>query len=330
MVLEAIYVVRHGFRSNWVVDPTTGEYNSTVRSPTGIPSDPALASYGVTQAEQLAAHLLATDPTIDAVYSSPFYRCIQTLGPFTSARAAAHDKDAQSSKTLVNLEAGLGEFYGLARFDHPSPATYNVLSQHFPKDLAPEANPIIVPSTKGESIPQLHDRVAYCLDELIKRLDADPSGPRTLLICTHAASMIAIGRALTGNMPEDEGAEDFKCFTCAFSKFSRKSAPTTTDQSANLDPLLATSSKWDPNNPDEVPDVNWRDGRGVQGGWTLEVNGDCSFLENGEERGWKFSGDESFLRDPNAFNDAKNTAVLQVVDTSVGADSEKGEDKSRL
>lgn len=195
----------------------------------------------------------------------------------------------------MNLEAGLGEFYGLARFDHPSPATYNVLSQHFPKDLAPEANPIIVPSTKGESIPQLHDRVAYCLNELIKRLDADPSGPRTLLICTHAASMIAIGRALTGNMPEDEGAEDFKCFTCAFSKFSRKSPPTaptdesqttSTSQGSDLDPLLATSRKWDPSNPDDVPDVNWRNGRGVQGGWTLEVNGDCSFLENGEERGW--------------------------------------------
>lgn len=39
----------------------------------------------------------------------------------------------------------------------------------------------------------------------------------------------------------------------------------------------------------------------------------------------KFSGDESFLKDPNAFNDAKNTAVLQVVDKSVEA-----EDKSRL
>lgn len=102
--------------------------------------------------------------------------------------------------------------------------------------------------------------------------------------------MIAIGRALTGNMPEDEGAEDFKCFTCAFSKFSRKRAPpanqTTSTNETGLDPLLATARAWDPNKPDEVPDVNWRNGRGVQGGWTLEVNGDCSFLENGEERGW--------------------------------------------
>lgn len=226
----------------------------------------------------MAQHLLATDPTIDAVYSSPFYRCIQTLAPFTAARTAQNSNDTKIPKALVNLEAGLGEFYGLARFDHPSPAAYNVLAQHFPDNLAPEQDPTIVPSTKGESIPQLHDRIAYCLDELIKRLDADPSGPRTLLICTHAASMIAIGRALTGNMPEDECAEDFKCFTCAFSKFARK--PTTNETTSS------TAPKWDPSNPDIVPDIDWRNGRGVQGGWTLEVNGDCSFLENGEERGW--------------------------------------------
>jgi transcription factor C subunit 7 len=279
------------FRSNWVVDPETGEYNSTIRSPTGIASDPALASYGVSQAEQLAQHLLATDPTIDAVYSSPFYRCIQTLAPFTAARTAQNSNDPKISKALVNLEAGLGEFYGLARFDHPSPATYKVLSQHFPENLAPEREPIVVPSTKGESIPQLHDRIAYCLNELIQRLDADPSCPRTLLICTHAASMIAIGRALTGDMPEDECAEDFKCFTCAFSKFERRAATngstaSTTGESDISDPLLATAQKWDPTNPDIVPDINWRNGRGVQGGWNLKVNGDCSFLENGEERGW--------------------------------------------
>lgn len=106
--------------------------------------------------------------------------------------------------------------------------------------------------------------------------------------------MIAIGRALTGIMPEDECAEDFNCFTCAFSKFARKPAVTETTNGSSAptangsgaDPLLTTAQKWDPSNPDAVPDINWRNGRGVQGGWTCEINGDCSFLENGEERGW--------------------------------------------
>ena len=33
--------------------------------------------------------------------------------------------------------------------------------------------------------------------------------PRAILICTHAATMIAAGRALTGRMPEDFTEDDF-------------------------------------------------------------------------------------------------------------------------
>jgi hypothetical protein len=44
----------------------------------------------------------------------------------------------------------------------------------------------------------------------------------------------------------------------------------------------------------------------------------------------RFSGDESFLRDPNAFNDAKNTATLEVIDEPISEVGEKAEDKSRL
>lgn len=260
------------FRSNWVIDPQTGEYSASVRSPTGIPSDPALASYGVQQAEQLAAHLLTVSPKPDLIYSSPFYRCIQTLAPYTNALAEREGKD----KVKVRLEPGLGEFYGLARFDHPSPASIEVLNEHFPH-LHAEKDPVIVPSTKGESIAQLHDRVAYCLDRLIKQADQDPSGPKALLICSHAAAMIAIGRALTGRMPDDEGEEEFNCFTCSFSSFKRRTAHS---QSGT------NSSTWDRSKPEDVPDVNWRNGNGVGGGWDCEINGDCSFLTNGEERGW--------------------------------------------
>jgi hypothetical protein len=51
-------------------------------------------------------------------------------------------------------------------------------------------------------------------------------------------------------------------------------------------------------------------------------------LTNANHR--RFSGDESFLRDPNAFNDAKNTATLEVIDEPISEVGEKAEDKSRL
>lgn len=178
---------------------------------------------------------------------------------------------------VVNVEPGVGEFYGLARFDHPSPATIDVLNEHFP-NLHAEKNPSIIPSKKGESIVQLHDRVAYALRHIIAKADADPSGPKTLLICSHAAAMIAIGRALTGNMPEDYSEDDFNCFTCSFSKFVRRGVPEKSDSPGD-------DARWSPDDPDVVPDIQWR-GKGVSGGWDCVINGDCSYLAGGEERGW--------------------------------------------
>ncbi|KAL1630228.1 C6 zinc cluster transcription factor-like protein [Neofusicoccum ribis] len=304
---------------NWVVDPNTGEYKSSTMasSPTGIASDPALASYGEQQAAQLADRLLALDdPPVDVVYSSPFYRCLQTLKP-AAARLFAPSGRLAGEK--IRVENGLGEFYGLARFDHPSPAPLSVLHTHFPDTLDAAYTPILVPSTNGESIPDLHDRIAYTLSRIVAQLDADPRQPRSLLICTHAASMIAIGRALTGRMPPEEGEEDFKCFTCALTRFDRRRG------GADGDALRAeemASGEWVADRPHEIPRVQWREGRGVGGGWTCELNGDCSFLSGGEERGWKFSGDEAFLTDPNAFNDKLNTGE-PVPTTSAAADASK-------
>lgn len=262
---------RFQFRSNWVVDASTGEYRANVPSPTGIPSDPALAGYGVIQSQQLGKHLMQLNPPIDLIYSSPFYRCLQTISPFVQARVAQDGP----AKVRVQVERGVGEFYGIARFDHPSPAPIEELRRHFDY-LETDEPPIVVPSTKGETIPQLHDRIAYCLQHLIHQADIDPRGPKAIVICTHAAVMIAIGRVLTGRMPSDVAEEDFKCFTCSFSKFTRRPSRVS----------LSIDSSWDPSCPERIPDVGWRDGHGVSGGWSCELNGDCSFLDGGEERGW--------------------------------------------
>ena len=242
-----------------------------MRTPTGIPADPALASYGVRQAEQLATHLLALQPPADKLYSSPYYRCLQTLAPYTTQLAERDGED----KVRVTIESGLGEFYGEASFEHPSPAGIEELRRHF-EHLHAEKDSIIVPSTRGESIPSLYDRVAYCLSHLIARADKDLKEPKSILLCTHAAAIIAIGRVLTGRVPDDVGEEDFQCFTCGVSKFVRRKASQSSREVA----------KWSPERPEEIPDVQWREGKGVKGGWDCELNSDCSFLENGEERGW--------------------------------------------
>ncbi|KAJ4391610.1 C6 zinc cluster transcription factor-like protein [Gnomoniopsis smithogilvyi] len=272
MPLEVIYVTRHGFRSNWVVDPNSGEYQAHLRSPTGIASDPALTSHGVDQAKQLAAHLVKLQPPVERIFSSPYYRCLQTVQPFVQLLEQSTDLHATSKPAILG-ESGLSEWYGAAPFEHPTSAPPAELKDLFPAYDTSYVS-AVTPSRTGETIAQLHERVALTLDAIIKR--CDDMGVRAVLLCSHAATIIAIGRALTGHMPENVETEDFRVFTCGLSTFRRRSANIKT---LNVD--------------HDSKAVTWR-GNGVGGGWVCEVNSDCSFLSGGEERGWRFSGDEAF------------------------------------
>ena len=58
----------------------------------------------------------------------------------------------------------------------------------------------------------------------------------------------------------------------------------------------------------DVPQIDWRAGKGVAGGWDCVLNGDCSHLEGGEERGWLVfprSLDIISLMRPRGFKDAQ-------------------------
>lgn len=83
------------FRMNWVVNASTGEYHALHATPTGIASDPYLASYGVEQSIQLSDKIMTLDPPVDVVYSSPFYRCLQTIKPTMEKLATAGRTDGK-------------------------------------------------------------------------------------------------------------------------------------------------------------------------------------------------------------------------------------------
>lgn len=95
-------------------------------------------------------------------------------------------------------------------------------------------------------------------------------------------------------MPDDSSEHDFKPFTCSLSKFTRRTIAGQTDGGE-----VKEVKEWQgPETP--VPEVDWKDGKGVGGGWNCELNGFCGFLSGGEERGWHFSGDEAFSTGPGA------------------------------
>lgn len=144
------------------------------------------------------------------------------------------------------------EFFGRAEFEHPTPPDLKILNPLF-ENLDQDYVSVQIPASKGEFIVELHERVKDTLNSIITELDNDPEQPRTLLICTHAATMIAIGRALTGNMPDDTDEDDFQCYTASLSKFTRK--------------INSASSK-------------------VLGNWDCELNSETKYLSGGAERGW--------------------------------------------
>lgn len=344
-----------------------------IRSPTNLPADPALTAHGVEQARELAAHLLTVRPPISQVFSSPYYRCLQTVEPFvqqqqqqhqhqrkrateeersssstrSEAAHSAHQLDAKIAK--IRCETGLSEWYGTAPFLQPVPAPISQLQVLFPATVDEAYVSVLAPSRKGETIAQLHDRVAAALEGLIERCDRE--GHRAVLLCTHAAVVIALGRVLTGTMPNRVEAEDFAAFTCGLSVYRRRSLGKKTPEErcrsvdeetlvvdrqtksgervselrlggevetwdtqstrrqggashSFLSPDATATSLNDHNKPilsdsppasvkqegqsrsQSHPVVAWRNGRGVGGGWDVELNGDCSFLSGGEERGW--------------------------------------------
>jgi transcription factor C subunit 7 len=214
---------------------------------TGIPTDVELSSQGVDQAKDLANHLCSIEPPIDRIYSSPYTRCLQTLEPTTTKLF----KEGKAGGK-IRVEYGLGEFMGMSKFLHPTPPDLNTLKLHF-ENLDEEYESKHRPYHHGEFIQDLHRRVEVTIKDIIESLDKEPGEPKTLLICTHAAVMIALGRVLTGKnaKPDDSDEEDFNCYVASLSTFKRR-----------------------------------LDTPGSVGSWDCKVDADTSFLKSGPQLNW--------------------------------------------
>ncbi|KAF8501901.1 histidine phosphatase superfamily [Gautieria morchelliformis] len=187
-MIEKIYIARHGFRLNWVT--------TTWESPTGTPRDPPLAAYGERQAKELADYFasLSAEDRPTAIFSSPFYRCLQTSAPV----AAALD-------VPVYVDNGLSEWFrpvvpgtGL----HPIPPPAETAALAFPSLHIDAAawQPTWVPSRKGESVEELHNRCQGFLRAFIPRTEQLHGGRHmVILLVSHAATAIALTREFVGD-----------------------------------------------------------------------------------------------------------------------------------
>ncbi|GJN91904.1 hypothetical protein Rhopal_004929-T1 [Rhodotorula paludigena] len=274
MVLESVYICRHGFRLSWET--------SVWSSPTGIPRDPPLSAHGVDQAKELARFLkqeLGVESAEDArkqgivLLSSPLYRCVQTATP-----------TAEALGVPIFIEPGIGEWYlPVRRGLHPELATASFLSRFFPlvsttDPSSPDSagwTPLLTPPRTGESMRAVHARArTLWTAHLVSALEA--RGAKKIVLFSHAATCIALVRALAGDLEDLAGAgggeagegwdeekrRKVRAATCSVSKFVREGR-----------------------------------GAGGEGSWKWEWDGRTDFLSRGEERHWDFTYVEEYVED---------------------------------
>lgn len=82
------------------------------------------------------------------------------------------------------------EFFGRADFEHPTPPDLELLNRHF-QNLDQDYASVHIPAAKGEWLKELHERVDKALTKIVTDLDNDSEQPKTVLICTHAATMVS-------------------------------------------------------------------------------------------------------------------------------------------
>lgn len=272
-MLENLYVCRHGFRSNWI--------DKTITSgPTRMQRDPPLAAYGLEQSESLAEFLSSPPdglPTPELIFTSPFYRCIQTSAPLS-----------RKMKMPLRLEPGVQEWYSNTLPDtglHPRPAGRDFLQQFFDVELAPwgkEQNVqdgSVYVSRRGESLSELLARAELFVDVFTRRVEEEYPDVKTVVIYAHAASVIALGRALTGNKSFSVTAG---CASTSFYTRKQHAKP------ASELPLATKTPTPKSFVPDGVVDEN-ATGPVANGEWECHWTGRADYLKNGLERDWSFN-----------------------------------------
>ncbi|CDH58251.1 predicted protein [Lichtheimia corymbifera JMRC:FSU:9682] len=193
-MLKEIWITRHGYREDWVTP--------TPHLPTQLSHDPPLSELGLAQAEELGEFL--QDKGIQRVYSSPFYRVLQTVSPLIA-------------KTHIPLyiDFSMSEWYGTAYPEYLPPASMELLKSHFPAiDTTHESS---IPCVQGpETVGDCHIRVDRAIKALVAKLDNEVDGPTSVLLAGHAASVVAAVRSLVNDVKYP-----IKAATCSVSKLVR-------------------------------------------------------------------------------------------------------------
>jgi len=174
--MKTIYITRHGTRQ----DHLTG---TPTPSKSGYVYDPPLAEEGLAQSQHLANYL-KENARINYIFSSPFYRTLQT---------ATIVADTLNLKIIV--ESGLMDWYGgspnYATFI-PKPAPFNKLIEFFP-DIDESYHSHVKIATIAEPKEEMYERIGKTVQILLDTFSSkDSNEDQEFLFVCHAASAIMV------------------------------------------------------------------------------------------------------------------------------------------
>ncbi|QLL32810.1 hypothetical protein HG536_0D03320 [Torulaspora globosa] len=249
MVVKTIYIARHGYRSNWLAQ------GPHPLPPTGIDSDVPLAEHGLHQSKELAHYILSLENQPELLFSSPFYRCLQTSEPI-----------GDILELPILVERGIGEWYRPDRPVIPVAAPLDVLQNFFPGKIDPHWESQIIPSSKGETEQDLFLRCGKFWPLFIAQVEKQYPNVETILLVTHAAAKAALGMNLLGfanwREPLDEDGTIIRSGSCSLDKYE-----------------LDVESTYQA----EAEDVPFERRK-----WRMTMNGNVEFLSKGEEMNWDY------------------------------------------
>ncbi|KAG4106566.1 phosphoglycerate mutase-like protein [Neocallimastix lanati (nom. inval.)] len=198
--MKTIYITRHGTRQDHLTGIPTP-------SKSGFIYDPPLAEEGLFQS-QLLANYLSENAHIDYIFSSPFYRTLQTA-----------TKVADTLNLKIEVESGLSDWYG----GSPNYATYIPKAAPFEKliEFFPLINqsykPNIEITTIAEPKEEMYDRIGKTIQVLMDTFKSTNNKNQEFLFVCHAASAIMVAR----NLLKDKSAL-IRCGVCSLLKLTQK------------------------------------------------------------------------------------------------------------
>lgn len=211
-----------------------------------------LAEHGIKQAKELAHYIASIDNQPELLFSSPFFRCLQTSQPI-----------ADMLDLPIYLEKGIGEWYKPDREIIPEPASFEILSNFFLGKLQQDWHSDIIPSNKGETEEEIFLRCKKFWPVFIKKVESKFPDVETILLVTHAATKISLGMTLLGfnncrEFIDDEGSI-IRSGVCSLDKYERLE-----------NELLGEDTSFHERH------------------WIMTMNGNTEFLIDGEEMHWDF------------------------------------------